>query len=132
MRIKEGLVYNKHTGKVIGFTNLGGINDTLLKIEEGDDSPPVSKYMLALMVQGTLSDFNFPYAHFGTVGVTGDMLLPIVDEAVYLLETRGLKVISITADGASPNRKFFQLYASQTLPVPYKTTKFNVYSPGGK
>ena len=36
-------------------------------------------------------------------GVTADLLLPIVDEAIYRLEVRGHKVISITADGASPN-----------------------------
>ena len=122
-------MYNKHTGKIIGFTKLGDINDTLLKIEQVDDRPSVSKYLLALMVRSTLSNLNFPY---GTLGVTADMLLPIVDEAIYRLESRGLKVISITAGGASPNRKMFQLHSSQhdSLPVPYKTP--NVYSPNGK
>ena len=130
MKIKEGLVYNKHTGKIIGFTKLGDINYTLLKIEQGDDHPPVSKYLLALMVRGTLSSLKFPYAHFATMGVTADMLLPIVDEAINRLECRDLKVISVTADGASPNRKLFHLYSSQDVSVPYKTQ--NVYSHTGK
>jgi len=28
MKVKEGLVYNKHTGEIIGFTFLGNINDS--------------------------------------------------------------------------------------------------------
>lgn len=48
MKIKDGLVYNKHTGKIIGFTKLGDINDTLLKIEQVDDCPSVSKYQYLL------------------------------------------------------------------------------------
>ena len=65
MKIKEGLVYNKHTGKIIGFTALGDINDTLLKIEQEGEHPMVSKYVLTLMIRGTLCGLQFPYAHFG-------------------------------------------------------------------
>ena len=69
---------------------------------------------------------------FGTRGATADIQLPIVDEAVYRLELGGLKIISITADGASPNKKMFKLYSCQRdkLSVPYKTR--NPYSPDGK
>ena len=34
MKIKEDLVYDKHTGQIIGFTLLGEVNDTLSKMEE--------------------------------------------------------------------------------------------------
>lgn len=79
------------------------------------------------MVRGTFCSLQFPYAHFGTQGVTADLLFHIVDEAVYRLEIRGLKVISITADGASPNCKMFRLYTSECdVSIPYKTR--NVYS----
>ena len=64
MKVKEGLVYNKHTGKVIGFTQQGDINDALLSLEQEGDHPSVAKYLLALMVCGTLCNLNFPYAHF--------------------------------------------------------------------
>lgn len=46
----------------------------------------------------------------GTKGVTADILYPIVWEAVCLLEASGVKVICITADGASPNREFFRMH----------------------
>ena len=34
MYIKEGLVYDKHTGELIGFTYLGDINSHLLSLEQ--------------------------------------------------------------------------------------------------
>ncbi len=104
MKIKEGLVFNKYSGKIIGFTQLGTINDDLLRLEQ-EEHPPFAKYVLAIMVRGTL--LEFPYAHFGTRGITADLMFPIIDEALYCLESRGIKIISITADGASPNRKLF-------------------------
>ena len=54
MKIKEGLVYNKHSGKIIGFTDLGDINDDLLRLEQEEEHPDVAKYVLAVMVRGTL------------------------------------------------------------------------------
>ena len=32
MHIKEDLVYDKHTGALIGFISLGDVNDQLLKV----------------------------------------------------------------------------------------------------
>ncbi len=61
------------------------------------------------MVRGLLFKLNFPYAHFGTSSVTGDILFPIVWEAVRRLEAMEVKVLCVTSDGASPNRKFFKM-----------------------
>lgn len=55
------------------------------------------------MVRGIFFKLNFPYANFGTEGVTADQLFPIVWEAIRQVEGIGLKVIFITAYGASPN-----------------------------
>ena len=97
-------MFNKYSGKIIGFTQLGTINDDLLRLEQ-EEHPTFAKYVLAIMVRGTLcSKLEFPYAHFGTRGITADLMFPIIDEALYRLESRGIKIISITADGASPNR----------------------------
>ena len=111
MKVKEGLVYNKTSGEIIGFTDLGDINNQLLRLEQHEeDHPPIAKQLLAVMVRGMMFKLEFPYAHFGTCGVTGDMLYPIIWEAVRRLESSGLKVICVTADGASPNRKFIKLH----------------------
>ena len=46
MKIKEDLVYDKRSGKIIGFTSLGDIGDILSEMEqqcaEGSPHPPTS------------------------------------------------------------------------------------------
>ena len=56
MHIREGLVYNKHSGALIGFTDLGNVNNLLLEFERSLalDAPTrnLSKTMLVFMVRG--------------------------------------------------------------------------------
>ena len=117
-------MYDKHTGQIIGFTSLGEVNDTLSKMEERCREevhhPPVSNHILVLMVRGIFFKLEFPYAHFGTLGVTADMLFPIVWEAIRQLESIGFKVLCVTGDGASPNRKFFRMHGTGDS-LTYKT-----------
>ncbi len=77
MKVKEGLVYNKSDDKVIGFTALGAINDELMKLDE-EEHKPVAKQILVFKVRGTMFNLTFPYAHFGTKGITDDHLYPII------------------------------------------------------
>ena len=117
MKIKEDLVYDKHSGHIIGFTSLGDIGDALSEMEqkcaEKNTHPPISNHVLVLMVRGIFFKLEFPYAHFGTKGVTADFLFPIVWEGIRQLESIGFKVICVTADGASPNRKFFRMHGKK-------------------
>ena len=46
-------------------------------------------------------------------------------EAMYRLERIGLKVIAATADGASPNRRFFRLHMQSSEDHEYKTVNPN-------
>jgi hypothetical protein len=113
MKVKQDLVYDKHSGQIVGFVSLGSVNDELSKLENncinGVEHPPIAKQLLVFMVRGLFSHLTFPYMHFGTRGITGATLFPIVWEVVGQLESIGLKVMCITSDGASPNRKFFKL-----------------------
>ena len=58
----------------------------------------------------------------------GDSLFPIVWEAIKNTEECGLKVIAVTADGASPNRNFFKMHqaSKKSGEIVYKTP--NPYS----
>ena len=81
MKIKEDLIYDKHTGGMVGFVNLGLINDQLLQAEknvEDSSHPPIANHVLAIMVRGLFFKFEFPLAHYPTCGATGDSLYPIV------------------------------------------------------
>ena len=61
---------------MVGFLNLGDINNNLSAFErrKKDDSEqaPIANHLLILLVQGIFLKLEFPFAHFGTVGVTAD------------------------------------------------------------
>ena len=81
IKIKEGLVYNKHSGSIIRFTDLGDINNELMHLRQDGEHPPYANHFFRL---------QFSYADFGTQGITADTLYPIVWEAVHRLEVRSL------------------------------------------
>jgi hypothetical protein len=114
IKIKADLVYNKHSGELIGFMNLDDVGNAVLNMEQNmDEQRPqeLAKYVLVLFVRGIATDLQFPLAHFATGGISADILYPIIWEALEILEvTVGLKVLFITCDGASPNRRFFKLH----------------------
>uniref|UniRef100_A0A1X7V1Z3 Transposable element P transposase n=1 Tax=Amphimedon queenslandica TaxID=400682 RepID=A0A1X7V1Z3_AMPQE len=80
------------------------------------------------MVRGIFFHLNFPYSHFATRGATGDLLFPLVWEAVCRLETNGIKVLSITFDGASSNRKFFPMHHDRNDQNTFIYKALNPYS----
>ena len=131
MKIKEDLVFDKNTCQLIGFTDVGDINNHLNEFERqcssGDNKSdqPIATHMLLFMVRGMFSSLEFPYAQFSTKGATADVLFPIVWEAVQRLESSGLKVIAFNCDGASANRKIFKMHGKGKELV-YKTK--NPYS----
>ena len=90
MHIKEGLVYDKHSGKLIGFVDLGDINNHLLQLEkslmQGQSLQSLSKSMLVVMIRALFSSFQFPYAQFPCSSLTGDQLFNVFWEAVDRLE----------------------------------------------
>lgn len=123
MKVKESLVYDKYSCQVIGFVELDDINHQMSLLENQTTSslPPIATHLLTFMVRGLFTSCKFPYAHFPTDCLSGDQIFPIVWEAVERLERMGFKVIGITADGASPNRKFFHMHSSGSTDLCYKT-----------
>ena len=112
MKIKEGIVYNKHDCRIVGFVNFGNTNNELLSLVDGCSQPPVAKHMLAFMVRGIFIRLTFPYAQYPTTDITSDLLYPLVWEVVKNLECAGFRVISLTGDKASVNQTFFQMNQS--------------------
>ena len=97
MHIREDLVFDKHTGSMIGFAELGKITMHLLEFEhqfQRDEiaKPELAKTMLVLMVRGLFNSLQFAYAQFPCVDLSGEMLFKIFWEAVRRIENCGLKV----------------------------------------
>ena len=118
MHIHEDLVYEKHTGALLGFTNLSDINSHLNRFEQSLQANMISesalaKTMLIIMVRGLFTKLQYPYTQFPSVKLSGDQIFDPFWEAAYRIEHCTLKVVEATFDGASPNRWFLKL---QILP----------------
>lgn len=72
--------------------------------------PPVAKQILAVMIRGLFFKLEFSFTHFPTEGITADLMFPLVWEGIRIVESTGLKVIAVTADGAAQIRKFFRMH----------------------
>ena len=128
VKIKEDLVYNKHTGEMIGFVNVTDINHHLAAFERHckKDTPchNVAKHMLVFMVRGLFSTLEFPYVQFPVASSTADILHTLVWQCIEHLEIIDLKVLAVVCDGATPNRKFFKMHGC-SKELTYKAT--NIY-----
>jgi len=80
MHIKESLILDKHTGALVGFTNLREMNEHLQKFEQsleangGNTQEPLANSVLVVMVRGLFSQLQFSYAQFSCEAVSGDQL----------------------------------------------------------
>ena len=120
MKVKEGIVYDKHECRVVGFVNLGDVNNQLLNFErhlQGTaENTHVAKQVLVFMVRGIFTRLTFPYAQFRTAGISADLLFPLLWNVIRHLECAGFKVLSVTGDKASANRKLFRMHKSKSDP----------------
>ena len=97
MHIKEDLVYDKHTGQMIGFVNLGEVNNHLHKLEhylsqQTVHHSPLADSIMTFMVRGLFSHLQFPYLQLPCHRLTGGDLYHPFWTAVGRLERCGFKV----------------------------------------
>ena len=89
----------KHEGCLIGFVNLGTINNQLLEFKSAlsadKDYRPLAKTMLVLMVRGLFHKFNYPYAQFACANLSADLIFDPVWEAISRPEKTRIQSLSI-------------------------------------
>ena len=107
--IKSDLVYDRYSSRVIGFVNLGTVDQQLAALEQST-FPTVATRVLTVMVRGIFFQLNFPLANFPTAGITSVSLFDILWTAVQHLERCDFTVVFQTADGSSPNRRYFHMH----------------------
>ena len=116
VHIKDDLVYDKHSGVLVGFENLGDINNHLLQYEaalSGVTTPRrLAKSMLVFMVRGLFTKLRFPYAQFACSTLTADLLVDPVWETISRIERQDIRVLALTCDGASINRRLWKMHSS--------------------
>ena len=111
IKVKDDLIYCPTTGQLIGYVNLDETSNYILDIERGTQqaSRDLATSALVIMVRGVTTNLKFPLAAFATRGLDSTQLHTVLWQVIELLEDRGLKVLFITCDGASQNRKFFEI-----------------------
>ena len=129
MKIQSNLVFDKVSGELIGFVDLG---DPMTNFATLTDEDHIATNALAFLVRGLCTDLKHSIAYFFTGNVTSFQIMPLFWRTVAVLEVSlNLHVFAAVNDGASPNRKFFRLHSklSQGLDcdVVYKTP--NIFAP---
>ena len=129
MKVQSKLVFDKYTGRLIGYLDLGDPDLNFATFQNQDD---LATHALVFYVRGLASDLKYNLAYFATRSVTSYQLMPIFWKAVSILElTCKLPVIASVCDGASPNRKFFRMHATlaQSPGKPVVHRSINIFSP---
>ena len=107
IKVEENLVFDKSTGDLVGFVDLG---DVELNFSTFENTQTLASYVMIFLVRALIKNFKFSLAYFGTTGMTATQIMLIFWDAVSLLEMRcNLPVICAVCDGASSNRKFFKM-----------------------
>ena len=109
MKIQSNLVFDKHSGDLIGFVDLG---DPMTNYASLGDEDLIATHALAFLVRGMCSDLKHVIAYYFTENVTSYQLMSLFWKVIGVLELSvNLWVCAAVNDGASPNRKFFDLHA---------------------
>lgn len=129
MKIMSNLVFDKVTGELIGYVDLGDPEINFATLDKVDE---IATHALVFLVRGVCTELKFSLAYFATTGITSAQLMPIFWEAVCVLETTcNLWVIAATSDGASANRSFYRMHqaldGNADKEVCYRTINF--YAP---
>ncbi|CAB3986451.1 Transposable element P transposase [Paramuricea clavata] len=101
MKIQSNLVFDKYSGDLIGFVDLG---DPMTNASLGDEDV-MATHALAFLVRGMCSDLKHVIAYYFTENVTSYQLISIFWRVVGVLEfSLDLWVCAAVNDGASRNR----------------------------
>ena len=120
MKIQEDLVWEKHSGELVGFVDLGDteLNYGSLKGE----TQMLASHVLVFLLRSVVNPMKFSLANFGTTSGSSFQLFTLFWKADSMLELQcNLKVISVSCDGASANRRFFQIHMHLNEEVPSTT-----------
>ena len=108
IKIQENFEFDKSTGDLIGFVDLG---DPELNFSTFADATRLASHVMVFYIRSLAKKFKFSFAYFGTNGMNAYQIMTMFWDAVSILElTCKLPVICAVCDGASPNRKFFKMH----------------------
>ena len=81
--------------------------------------------MLVFMIRRLFTSLKFPYIQYPAASVKEEHIFPLMRQVIKHLTVLGLRVMTITCDRVSDNRKMFAMFNSDA-DLSYKTV--NVYT----
>ena len=80
MKIQENLVWDKHTGNLIGYVDFGDAELNYATLQKSTD---IATHVLVLL-RSVVNPFKFSLANFATTGATSSQMFPLLWREVYL------------------------------------------------
>ena len=119
MKLQQVLVYKRSSGKLVGFCEMGDINQEIESFQARcvdkessvlTISKDIAKYVNVFVVRGIYTHLESTIGYHASRGFTGDQLFLLVWEATRILKVVGFKVRSWVCDEATQNRSMeFQI-----------------------
>ena len=83
MKMQENLVWDKHSGDLIGFVDLGDTNINYATLTKADQ---LATHVLGFLVRSIVNPFKYSFANFATTNVQAMQLFPLFRKAVGILD----------------------------------------------
>jgi DNA transposase THAP9 len=111
--VQGDLVYNKHTGQLLGYVNLDAVSTELLQLENmSKDDGRLGKSLLVVTVRGITTSLSYPFAAYAADCLSASKLYLVTWECnEYIEVVAGLKLLFICCDGGVQSRKLFKIMA---------------------
>ncbi|KAK3910767.1 Transposable element P transposase [Frankliniella fusca] len=116
--IRSGIVLKRSTGEVVGYVNLSDVEKELAAVEaeiseKTEPSRQLAKKLLVYLASGITNPLQAIVGVFTTGGnFTAGQIYTRTWDIVYRMENLGMKVLCLTCDGASVNKKFFKMHTN--------------------
>ena len=94
MKIKSGLVFNKHTGSLTGFVDLGSANQDLVRAVSGEDqntNATLAEQVFVFMARAVFKpSLTMPVAHYFSSNLKGEhlYLISFIQVAIFHVQHR--------------------------------------------
>lgn len=114
MSISQNLVFQKSTGKLVGFTSLDDLDREVRVLESHLDNPEkeleetIGTKIMVYMAKGVSNGVKEVVATFATDKLSANQMKVWTWKVIGALERSGLPVIAFVCDGSSVNRAFIK------------------------
>ncbi|XP_034245499.1 uncharacterized protein LOC117647711 [Thrips palmi] len=121
IHISQNLVFQKSTGRMIGYTSLDDVDNEVKNLEKSIDDPDkeleetVATKILVYMVKGVTNGVKEVVASFTTKDLSANQMYVWTWKVIGALERSGIAVIAFVSDGSSVNRAFIKKHKPATI-----------------